>query len=81
MDHYSLDDSGTVYSLDTGGIITPNIADHGDSGGPVFVIRDDGKAYMVGIISGGIDNENDSYTVFAPCYEIKLKLNVVPLLR
>lgn len=62
------------------GKIAPHISAGGDSGSPIFVIRDDGKAYLVGVLHGGYGEFNvDGYTYFTPNGEIMERLNVTPL--
>ncbi|WNY28218.1 hypothetical protein MmiEs2_04020 [Methanimicrococcus stummii] len=64
------------------GKIVPHISDGGDSGSPIFVIRGDGKAYLVGVLHGGIGEFNvDGHTYFTPTGEINERLGVVPLMR
>ncbi|MDR2945089.1 MAG: hypothetical protein LBU81_08470 [Methanosarcinales archaeon] len=58
-----------------------HISAGGDSGSPIFVIRDDGKAYLVGVLHGGTWKFNEEgYTLFTPNGEIMERLGVTPLM-
>ncbi|MBZ3935098.1 hypothetical protein [Methanimicrococcus blatticola] len=61
--------------------ITPHISAGGVSGSPIFVIRSDGKAYLVGILHGGTGEFNeDGFTLFTPNGAVMDKLGVTPLM-
>jgi hypothetical protein len=67
--------------LDRLGVVEPCIGTGGDSGGPIFHIREDGKAYLMGTITGGSGTLGiNGRTYYTPCTEIT-KLGYVPLFR